>query len=51
MAPRKVDRWWMVLVAFVAAAAMVLLVLLTESDQAAGTETGAKPATSLTRAL
>jgi|1185.fasta_scaffold1968080_1 hypothetical protein len=34
MAQRRVDRWWMILVAFLAAAAMVLLVLLTETDQA-----------------
>src|SRR4051812_9565932 len=31
MAQRRVDRWWMILVAFLAAAAMVLLVLLTET--------------------
>jgi hypothetical protein len=41
----------MVLVAFVAAAAMVLLVLLAESDQAAGTQTGTRTATSLTHDL
>src|SRR4051794_20273565 len=36
MAPRRLDRWWMLGIAFIAAAAMVLLVLLTTSDQATG---------------
>jgi hypothetical protein len=49
MEPRKVDRWWMIIVAFIAAAAMVLLVLLTESDQASRAPAAPQHSTSLTR--
>ena len=51
MAPRNVDRWWMILVAFVAAAAMVLLVLLTESDEAMRERPSARNPSSLTRTV
>ena len=37
MPPRRMDRWWLIGIAFVAAAAMVLLVLLTTGDQAGAT--------------
>jgi hypothetical protein len=47
MEPRRVgDRWWMIILAFIAAAAMVMLVLLTETDQAVGTSGTRPPATS-----
>ena len=52
MAARKVvDRWWMIIIAFIAAGAMVALVLLTETDQAVGTSATKPPATSLTHTL
>jgi hypothetical protein len=51
MAPWKVDRCWMILVAFVDAAAMVLLVLLTESDEARRERPSARYASSLTRTV
>ena len=33
MPPRRMDRWWVIGLAFVAAAGMVLIVLLSSGDQ------------------
>ena len=51
MEPRKVDRWWKILVAFIAAAAMVLLVLSTDRDEAMRERTAAHHPAPLTRTV
>jgi len=46
MSARKMDRWWMIIVAFLIAAGMVLLVVLTmNAGPADGATPGAEPGT------
>lgn len=45
---RKMDRWWMVIVAFAVAAGMVLLVMLAMSASPADGAAKVRPATPLT---